>query len=86
MLYWNNELLVLQESRVPYAMDPASLNTLGKHNFKGILSEEADKFTAHPRLDANTNRLIGFSSKINSMDTITVREFDSKFTQTSSRY
>ena len=80
VLYWGDRLLALWEGGHPYSMEPDSLRTTGEYDFKGLL-KAGDAFTAHPRVDANTGRLVGFTSRRNFgagnvKSTITVQELD----------
>ncbi|WP_017324850.1 carotenoid oxygenase family protein [Synechococcus sp. PCC 7336] len=59
VVYQGGKLLALWEADVPYRLDPATLETLGKEDFNGVLSK-GQAFTAHPRIDPETGDLIAF--------------------------
>jgi hypothetical protein len=62
-----------------------SLRTIGESTVNGLLKSK-QPFSAHPRIDANTNRLISFSSIQGSKSAqMTVFEFDTAFKLVSSR-
>jgi carotenoid cleavage dioxygenase-like enzyme len=58
IVYWNGKLLALKEDSLPYAMDPATLETLGLWDFDGQLP--ALTFTAHPKFDPITREMVCF--------------------------
>lgn len=58
IVYWNGKLLALKEDSPPYAMDPATLETLGLWDFDGQLP--ALTFTAHPKFDPITREMVCF--------------------------
>lgn len=86
IMYWGDRLLALWEGGLPYKLEPDSLRTTAEYTFKGLL-KKGDTFTAHPRVDANTNRLVGFSSKRDTPkeSSITVYEFDQGLNPVSQR-
>lgn len=85
VIYWDKKLLALQESGLPHYMEADSLHTLGQYTFRGLLKKSADTFTAHPRVEAESQTLIAFSSKKGSPATITIHEFDEALKRTKTR-
>ena len=67
-------------------MEPDSLHTLGKYTIRGLLNKATEKFTAHPRIEAVSNKLIAFTSKSDDLASLTIHEFDPNFNRTSLRY
>jgi carotenoid cleavage dioxygenase-like enzyme len=58
-LYWHGgKLLVLKEDALPYAIDPHSLETLGRWDFHGKWT--ATSMAAHPKIDPLTGEMIGY--------------------------
>eukprot|EP00871_Galdieria_phlegrea_P003714 jgi/Galph1/4343/GphlegSOOS_G3011.1 len=57
---WADKLLCLHEGGLPYAMNPKSLETEGKYDFKGTLIPNMP-FLAHTRVDNGNGRLIASS-------------------------
>jgi carotenoid cleavage dioxygenase-like enzyme len=56
------KLLALEESHLPFAFDPLTLNSLGYHDFGGALPRTIEgRFTAHPKIDPATGEMIGYS-------------------------
>lgn len=51
-------LLAIKEDAAPWAMDPATLDTIGLWDFNGQLPSLT--FTAHPKLDPVTKELVCF--------------------------
>jgi carotenoid cleavage dioxygenase-like enzyme len=51
-------LLALKEDGLPYALDPATLATLGRHDFAGRMTSETT--TAHPKIDPGSGEMIAF--------------------------
>ena len=86
IIYWGGRLLALWEGGLPHKMEPDSLRTTAEYTFRGML-KKGDRFTAHPRVDANTGRLVGFSTTGNSPKEtcLTVREFDKDLNVVASR-
>ena len=55
-------LLALEESHLPFALDPITLESHGYHDFGGALPRTLEgRFTAHPKIDPGTGELIGYS-------------------------
>jgi all-trans-8'-apo-beta-carotenal 15,15'-oxygenase len=81
VIYWGKKLLALWEATEPYYLDPYTLETLGKEYFHGVLSE-GEAFSAHPRLDPNSQQddgapcLVNFSIKPGISTTITIFELN----------
>lgn len=76
VIYWANRLYALWEGGMPYALEADSLRTLGESSFRGAL-EPGSRFSAHPRVDAKTGRLINYTIKHSLQScTLTIFEFD----------
>ncbi|KAM7186282.1 carotenoid oxygenase [Rhypophila sp. PSN 637] len=57
--FWRGMLLASKEDGPPHAMDPETLETLGRYDFEGqILSPT---FTAHPKFDPETGEMLCFA-------------------------
>ena len=86
VIYWANRLMALWEGGNPYRLEPDSLRTIGEYKLKGLL-KSGQPFSAHPKIDANTNRLITFSAQATPQKTtMTVFEFDSELNTQQERY
>jgi carotenoid cleavage dioxygenase-like enzyme len=59
IIFWRGTLLALKEDGPPYAMDPVTLETLGRYDFEGQIL--APTFTAHPKFDPDTGEMIAFA-------------------------
>jgi carotenoid cleavage dioxygenase-like enzyme len=56
--FWRGMLLASKEDGPPYAMNPETLETIGRYDFEGqILSPT---FTAHPKFDPTTGEMVCF--------------------------
>ncbi|MBF2017019.1 MAG: carotenoid oxygenase family protein [Rivularia sp. T60_A2020_040] len=81
VIYWGGKLLALWEAAEPHKLDPQTLETLGKEQFDGVLSE-GEAFAAHPRFDPSCQQnngepcLVNFSIKPGLSTTITIFELD----------
>jgi carotenoid cleavage dioxygenase len=53
--------LALEESHLPFAFDPATLDSIGYHDFGGLPHGIEGRFTAHPKLDPLTGEMWGYS-------------------------
>ncbi|KAJ0361019.1 hypothetical protein COL26b_013888 [Colletotrichum chrysophilum] len=51
-------ILALKEDSQPYAVDPRTLETIGRWDFDGQL--ESETFTAHPKYDVKTREVLSF--------------------------
>ncbi len=59
VVFWRGVLLAMKEDGPPFAMDPVTLETLGRYDFEGqILSPT---FTAHPKVDPDTGEMVCFA-------------------------
>ncbi|KAK3939626.1 carotenoid oxygenase [Diplogelasinospora grovesii] len=57
--FWRGMLLATKEDGPPFAMDPVTLETIGRYDFEGqILSPT---FTAHPKFDPDTGEMVCFA-------------------------
>lgn len=59
VMHWGGRLLALWEGGKPTELDSRSLATVNESSMAGALGKD-DNFTAHPRFDANTGRMVGF--------------------------
>lgn len=58
IVFWRGILLATKEDGPPFAMDPVTLETIGRYDFEGqVLSPT---FTAHPKIDPETGEMICF--------------------------
>jgi carotenoid cleavage dioxygenase len=56
IIFWRGTLLAMKEDGPPFAMDPVSLETIGRYDFEGqVLSPT---FTAHPKFDPDTGEMV----------------------------
>ncbi|MFC3099032.1 carotenoid oxygenase family protein [Alteraurantiacibacter palmitatis] len=58
IIVFAGRLLALKEDALPYEVDPATLATIGPHDFGGGYS--APTFTAHPKVDGQTGEMITY--------------------------
>ncbi|KAK4664737.1 transcriptional regulatory protein rco1 [Podospora pseudopauciseta] len=59
IVFWRGMLLAMKEDGPPFAMDPDTLETLGRYDFEGqILSPT---FCAHPKFDPDTGEMVCFA-------------------------
>lgn len=80
MLYWGGRLLALWEAGKPHLMDEVSLATSRESDVGGVL-KAGEPFSAHPRYDARTGRLVNFAYKPNPLTgtEVSFYEFDADF-------
>lgn len=58
IVFWRGVMLACKEDGPPYALDPETLETLGRYDFDGqVLSPT---FTAHPKIDPDTGNMLCF--------------------------
>ncbi|KAI0128747.1 carotenoid oxygenase [Xylariales sp. AK1849] len=57
--FWRGMLLAAKEDGPPYAMDPVTLETIGRYDFEGQIL--APTFTAHPKFDPDTGEMLCFA-------------------------
>ncbi|KAF3763849.1 carotenoid oxygenase [Cryphonectria parasitica EP155] len=57
--FWRGMLLASKEDGPPFAMDPVTLETLGRYDFEGQV--KTPTFTAHPKFDPDTGEMICFA-------------------------
>ncbi|CAG8981822.1 hypothetical protein HYALB_00013987 [Hymenoscyphus albidus] len=55
VVFWRGMLLAMKEDGPPYAMDPVTLETIGRYDFEGQV--ESPTFTAHPKFDPITGEM-----------------------------
>ena len=58
VVFHAGRLLTLKEDGLPYAVDPDTLETIGRHDFGGRIRSET--FTAHPKIDPVCGEMIAF--------------------------
>lgn len=58
IIFWRGMLLATKEDGPPYAMDPVTLETIGRYDFEGQI--HSPTFTAHPKFDPETGEMICF--------------------------
>ena len=80
---WAGRLLAGWEGGRPYALDRATLATMGEETFGGVLPNGA--FLAHMRIDPALNRLVGCNLQMGMPSKFTFREFDAAGVQVDSR-
>lgn len=62
IIFWRGMLLATKEDGPPYAMDPETLETIGRYDFEGqVLSPT---FTAHPKLDPKTGEMVCYGYEV----------------------
>ncbi|KAG4285018.1 hypothetical protein FPRO06_06278 [Fusarium proliferatum] len=57
--FWRGMLLASKEDGPPYAMDPVTLETIGRYDFEGQI--QSPTMTAHPKFDPETGEMIFFA-------------------------
>ncbi|KAJ3463722.1 hypothetical protein MRS44_008508 [Fusarium solani] len=57
--FWRGTLLASKEDGPPFAMDPVTLETIGRYDFEGQM--KAPCFTAHPKMDPDTGEMVAFA-------------------------
>ncbi|KKY25334.1 putative 9-cis-epoxycarotenoid dioxygenase [Phaeomoniella chlamydospora] len=57
--FWRGVLLASKEDGPPFAMDPVTLETIGRYDFEGQIL--APTFTAHPKFDPETGEMLCFA-------------------------
>jgi carotenoid cleavage dioxygenase-like enzyme len=57
--FWRGMLLASKEDGPPYAMDPTTLETIGRYDFEDQV--QSPTFTAHPKFDPDTGEMICFA-------------------------
>lgn len=58
VVFWRGVILACKEDGPPYAVDPDTLNTIGRYDFDGQVLMPT--FTAHPKIDPNTGSMLTF--------------------------
>ncbi|OAL01934.1 carotenoid oxygenase [Phaeosphaeriaceae sp. SRC1lsM3a] len=56
VIFWRGVLLAMKEDGPPFAMDPVSLQTIGRYDFDGQV--QSPTFTAHPKFDPDTGEMV----------------------------
>lgn len=63
VFFWRGMLLATKEDGPPYAMEPSTLETIGRYDFEGqVLSPT---FTAHPKFDPKTGEMVCYGYEVN---------------------
>lgn len=58
IVFWRGMLLAMKEDGPPFAMDPVTLETVGRYDFEGQV--QSPTFTAHPKFDPDTGEMVCF--------------------------
>ncbi|CZR55269.1 related to lignostilbene dioxygenase [Phialocephala subalpina] len=58
IVFWRGMLLATKEDGPPFAMDPVTLETIGRYDFEGQV--QSPTFTAHPKFDPKTGEMVCF--------------------------
>jgi carotenoid cleavage dioxygenase-like enzyme len=58
VIFWRGVLLAMKEDGPPFAMNPQTLETIGRYDFDGQV--QSPTFTAHPKFDPDTGEMICF--------------------------
>jgi carotenoid cleavage dioxygenase-like enzyme len=56
VIFWRGVLLAMKEDGPPFAMDPQTLQTIGRYDFDGQV--QSPTFTAHPKFDPDTGEMV----------------------------
>jgi carotenoid cleavage dioxygenase-like enzyme len=56
VIFWRGVLLAMKEDGPPFAMDPMTLETIGRYDFDGQI--QSPTFTAHPKFDPDTGEMV----------------------------
>lgn len=76
VIWFGNRLLALWEGGLPHLIEPDSLDTVGTYTIDGLIPEPLGQFSAHPRVDATTGRMVNFATtRTNTEAVLTVYEF-----------
>ncbi|KAK4447351.1 carotenoid oxygenase [Podospora aff. communis PSN243] len=59
VVFYRGMLLAMKEDGPPFAMDPDTLETIGRYDFEGQI--DAPTFTAHPKFDPATGEMVCFA-------------------------
>ncbi|KAK4221724.1 putative carotenoid oxygenase protein [Podospora fimiseda] len=59
VIFWRGVLLACKEDGPPWALDPESLETLGRYDFEGQV--KVPTFTAHPKFDPESGEMVCFA-------------------------
>jgi carotenoid cleavage dioxygenase-like enzyme len=59
IVFWRGTLLATKEDGPPFAMDPRTLDTIGRYDFDGQV--KSPTFTAHPKFDPDTGEMVAFA-------------------------
>lgn len=58
VIFWRGVLLATKEDGPPFAMDPVTLETIGRYDFDGQVNSPT--FAAHPKIDPVTGEMVCF--------------------------
>lgn len=58
IVFWRGVMLACKEDGPPYALDPETLETIGRYDFDGQVVSPT--FTAHPKIDPETGNMLCF--------------------------
>ncbi|OGM49639.1 hypothetical protein ABOM_001851 [Aspergillus bombycis] len=59
VVFWRGVILACKEDGPPFALDPETLETIGRYDFDGQVL--APTFTAHPKIDPKTQSMLTFA-------------------------
>ncbi|TLS22845.1 uncharacterized protein PpBr36_06146 [Pyricularia pennisetigena] len=59
VIFWRGVLLAMKEDGPPFAMDPVTLETIGRYDFEGQV--DSPTFTAHPKFDPVMGEMVAFA-------------------------
>jgi carotenoid cleavage dioxygenase-like enzyme len=82
VVLFGGKLLCLNEAGPPWAVDPATLDTIECLSYDGLIPS-TDRFLAHTRYDAKRDRLVGMCMQ-NMPAKATFHEFDNEMNPLSS--
>jgi carotenoid cleavage dioxygenase len=73
VMWLGGKLFALKEDSRPMALDPDSLETLGSHDFGGLLRSKT--FTAHPKTDPKTREVVAYGFNTQGIASPTIELF-----------
>lgn len=59
VFFWRGVMLASKEDGPPFAMNPETLETIGRYDFEGQV--KTPTFTAHPKFDPDTGEMVAFA-------------------------
>ncbi|KAH7127525.1 lignostilbene-alpha,beta-dioxygenase isozyme III [Dactylonectria macrodidyma] len=58
IIFWRGVMLAMKEDGPPFALDPTTLETLGRYDFEGQVLSPV--FSAHPKIDPASGEMLAF--------------------------